>query len=251
LGGLAPSTSNKEISVKQIRKRLTYANVMSTIAVFLVIGGASALAASQLGKNSVGSKQLKKNAVTSAKIKNNAVTTAKIKNGAVSGSKINLGSLGTVPSATNATNATNAGNAGTVGGQSVTKLYKTLTEGQVEVPVATVAGFVITASCGTNDASVRITTPTGPGTTVESGGLAGNISTDTTEAYASNKPGETGSIEIDELNEGPGNATYGVSSVYGATSAGVAISGVIGYDYDTFNESPPNTCLVAGHLTSG
>lgn len=86
--------------MKQIRKRLTYANVMSTIAVFLVLGGASALAASQLGKNSVGSKQLKKNAVTTAKIKKNAVTGAKIKKDAVTGAKIKESTLGTVPSAT-------------------------------------------------------------------------------------------------------------------------------------------------------
>ena len=59
--------------MKQLRKRLTYSNVMSSIAVFLVLGGATAFAAG-LAKNSVGSKQLKKNAVTSAKIKKNAVT---------------------------------------------------------------------------------------------------------------------------------------------------------------------------------
>jgi hypothetical protein len=94
--------------VTQIRKRLTYANVMSSIAVFLILGGATALAAGTLGKNTVGSKQLKKNAVTTSKIKNNAVTTSKIKNGAVTGAKVNLGTLGTVPSATSATNATNA-----------------------------------------------------------------------------------------------------------------------------------------------
>jgi hypothetical protein len=79
--------------VKQIRKRLTYANVMSSIAVFLVLGGATALAAG-LAKNSVGSKQLKKNAVTTKKIKNNAVTTAKIKNAAVTGSKLAAGAVG-------------------------------------------------------------------------------------------------------------------------------------------------------------
>jgi hypothetical protein len=64
--------------LKQLRKRLTYANVMSSIAVFLVLGGASAFAATQLAKNSVGSKQLKKNAVTSPKIKNGAVTASKL-----------------------------------------------------------------------------------------------------------------------------------------------------------------------------
>jgi hypothetical protein len=74
--------------LQQIRKRLTYANVMSSIAVFLVLGGATAFAATQLGKNSVGSKQLKSNAVTAAKIKKNAVTGAKIKKNAVTGAKI-------------------------------------------------------------------------------------------------------------------------------------------------------------------
>jgi hypothetical protein len=106
------SSNSKEKSVKQIRKRLTYANVMSSIAVFLVIGGASALAANQLAKNSVGTKQLKSNAVTTAKIKKNAVTSAKIKKDAVTGAKvkdqsltgadINLSTLGAVPSANSA-----------------------------------------------------------------------------------------------------------------------------------------------------
>ncbi len=66
--------------MKQLRKRLTYANVMSSIAVFVVLGGA-AVAASQLPKNSVGKKQLKNNAVTTAKIKKNAVTTKKMQEG--------------------------------------------------------------------------------------------------------------------------------------------------------------------------
>jgi hypothetical protein len=85
--------------LKHLRPRLTYANVMSTLAVFLVLGGATAVAASHLGKNSVGTKQLKKSSVTAAKIKKNAVTTAKIKNNAVTGAKVNEASLKTVPSA--------------------------------------------------------------------------------------------------------------------------------------------------------
>ena len=79
--------------MKLVRKRLTYANVMSSLAVFLVLAGGTAFAASQLGKNSVGTKQLKKNAVTKAKIKKNSVTGAKIKNGAVNGAKIADGSI--------------------------------------------------------------------------------------------------------------------------------------------------------------
>ena len=69
--------------MKSIRSRLTYANVMSTIAVFLVLGGATAFAASHLAKNSVGAKQLQKNAVTGVKINDGAVTAGKIGAGAV------------------------------------------------------------------------------------------------------------------------------------------------------------------------
>jgi hypothetical protein len=87
---------------------------MSSIAVFLVLGGA-AVAATQLPKNSVGTKQLKKNsvtaaklkknAVTTAKLKKNAVTTAKIRNNAVTGQKANESTFGEVPSAAVATTA--------------------------------------------------------------------------------------------------------------------------------------------------
>ena len=57
--------------MKQIRQRLTYANVMSSIAVFLVLGGATAFAATKIGAN-----QLKANSVLTGKIKKEAVTTA-------------------------------------------------------------------------------------------------------------------------------------------------------------------------------
>src|ERR1700692_3295556 len=100
---------------KQIRKRLTYAHVTSTIALFLVLSGATAFAAGQLGKNSVGSRQIKAKSVTTGKLANNSVNGAKVANGSLTGEDINIGALGTVPSATS---AANAGNANTVGGHS-------------------------------------------------------------------------------------------------------------------------------------
>ena len=44
--------------MQRVRERLTYANVVSSLALFLVLTGATAFAATQLEKNSVGSKQL-------------------------------------------------------------------------------------------------------------------------------------------------------------------------------------------------
>jgi hypothetical protein len=76
-----------------MRPRFTYANVISTVIVFLLLAGGTALAAKQLGKKTVGAKQLKSNAVTTAKIKKAAVTKAKIKDAAVDGAKIADGSV--------------------------------------------------------------------------------------------------------------------------------------------------------------
>ncbi len=54
------------------RPRLSYANVISSIALFVALGG-TGYAVTQLPRNSVGSRQLKANAVTSAKIRARAV----------------------------------------------------------------------------------------------------------------------------------------------------------------------------------
>src|ERR1044072_8422763 len=86
-----------------MRPRLTYANAMATVAVFIALGGSAY--AFHLGRNSVGSKQLKKSAVTAAKIKNAAVTAAKVKAGTLTGTQIKASTLGTVPNAAHAERA--------------------------------------------------------------------------------------------------------------------------------------------------
>ncbi|HEX6753952.1 MAG TPA: hypothetical protein VF093_10260 [Solirubrobacterales bacterium] len=89
--------------MKRIRNRLTYANVTSTLALVLVLGGATAIAAKvprhsvgprQLKANAVTTLKIKANAVTNRKIKKNAVTTVKIKDGSVDGAKIADGAVG-------------------------------------------------------------------------------------------------------------------------------------------------------------
>jgi hypothetical protein len=74
--------------MKRFLPRPTYANVVSTLCLFLLLGGASALAATKVAKNSVGTKQIKKGAVATAKIKNAAVTTLKLADNAVTSGQI-------------------------------------------------------------------------------------------------------------------------------------------------------------------
>jgi len=137
--------------VKQIRKRLTYANVMSSIAVFLVLGGATAFAASKIGTS-----QIKANAVTTGKIKKEAVTTAKIKKNAVTGAKVKESSLETVPS------ATSAANANTVGGSSVVAINFTGDATTGPTQVLSLDGFTLTATCSAGEVlSVKANGPEG------------------------------------------------------------------------------------------
>jgi hypothetical protein len=63
-----------------IKPRLTYANVMATIAVFLSLGG-GAYAALKLPRNSVGPQQIKSNAVSSSKVENGSLLSGDFKSG--------------------------------------------------------------------------------------------------------------------------------------------------------------------------
>jgi len=63
-----------------LRQRLTYANLVSSICLFILLGGA-AYAATALPNNSVGTKQLKNKAVTLAKISNGAQNALRGHNG--------------------------------------------------------------------------------------------------------------------------------------------------------------------------
>jgi hypothetical protein len=74
--------------VRRFFQRTTYANAVSTLALFIVLGG-SAYAAAALPANSVGRKQ----------IKNNAVDTSKVRNGSLTGEDIKETALAKVPAA--------------------------------------------------------------------------------------------------------------------------------------------------------
>jgi hypothetical protein len=91
-----------------MRPRLTYANVVATMALFIALGGAS-YAALKLPKNSVGTKQLKKNAVNGSKVKNNSLTGEDFAGSVADASHAAHADL--ADSATNATHATSADSA--------------------------------------------------------------------------------------------------------------------------------------------
>jgi hypothetical protein len=61
--------------MKRLRPKLTYADVISTLCLFLLVAGGTAFAAAEiLPKGSVGTKQLKNGAVTGKKVKAGSLT---------------------------------------------------------------------------------------------------------------------------------------------------------------------------------
>lgn len=66
--------------MKRLNGRLTYANVVSTLCLFLLLGG-GAYAATKLPANSVGTKQLMNGAVTAAKVKKGSLLASNFKTG--------------------------------------------------------------------------------------------------------------------------------------------------------------------------
>ena len=72
-----------------LRKRLTYANVVSTACLFIVLGGTSYAVAT----NSIGSGQIKNNSIRSKDIRNGQVTSRDVKNRALRAADFKAGQL--------------------------------------------------------------------------------------------------------------------------------------------------------------
>jgi hypothetical protein len=83
-----------------MRSRLTYANVLSTIALFIALGG-GAYAATQLPANSVGTTQLKNSAVTSRKVKDHTIVRKDVASGQFATPQQLAGKLGAGATAVN------------------------------------------------------------------------------------------------------------------------------------------------------
>lgn len=84
--------------LKRIVGKLTYANVVASLALFLALSGgvvwaSGKIGASKLKANSVTAGKIKRNAISAGKIRPNAVTGAKIKPGSVDFSKLAAGTV--------------------------------------------------------------------------------------------------------------------------------------------------------------
>jgi hypothetical protein len=150
--------------------RLTYANVVATLALFLALTGGVVYAAEKIGskdidRDAVKAKHIKTNAVREAEIRANAVgaeeigpgqvAAEEIADGSVGGAEVNEAGLTKVPSATAADNAAEAER---VGGVKVTPIASSLPfgAGTVETPLS-VGGNEFRWGCSAATPSYTIT----------------------------------------------------------------------------------------------
>lgn len=91
----------------RLRRHLSYANLMASVAVFLALGGVGYAA------TSINGNQIKKQTVGAGKLKNGTLTSTQVKQNGLNGSVIDESSLGTVPSAQSASSARTADSATT------------------------------------------------------------------------------------------------------------------------------------------
>ena len=94
-----------------LRDRLTYANVMATIAVFIALGGTS-IAAAQLGRDTVGSEQIVNGSIASGDVATGAVRSSDIRDGTVTHDDVRDGTLRGRDVATNTIDSRNLADSG-------------------------------------------------------------------------------------------------------------------------------------------
>jgi hypothetical protein len=134
--------------MRAVGRRLTYANVVATLALFLALSGGVVWAAGKIG-----AKNLKANAVTAGKIKRNAVTNAKIRGNAVTAAKIKAGAVDFTKLAPGTDLIVNAAGPPTAA-NSATPVNVPLSGAAAFTPVAGTANFLSVEAKGTNLARV-------------------------------------------------------------------------------------------------
>lgn len=227
----------------RVRDKLNYANVVSTLCLFLLLGG-GAYAASRLPANSVGTKQLKNGAVTAAKIKAGTLQARDFGPGLLSAGEHGTGGS---PGATGP--AGPAGPPGEPGGTGAAGPGATAISaelGPTEQQLASVGGLTLSATCTpvSKPAKIEIkaaATVVGRFTIT---GVRREQSTVTpfTEDFVINS-GKSLVYSFQYANTTNENATGTVTFTY-TTGGGEAVTGVLGY----YMQNGGGECIVGGSV---
>jgi hypothetical protein len=178
-----------------LRRHLTYANVISTLALFLALGGGAVYAAGKIGssqieKGAVGSKQLHNRGVKRQDIAGGSINGKKVSNESLTGKDVKEATLSIVPLAQDAR---------TLNGATFRTLRASQPSGAGAAQVLTASGLSVFLSCpgGTATVEVRGSASGDNGTLYDSdsGGVLQFDST-TSQSVGTSGPSNTGIVSV-------------------------------------------------------
>jgi hypothetical protein len=152
----------------RLRRHLTYANVVATLALVFALGGGVVYAAGKIGphgiaKNAIRSYHIRNKQVKRPDIAGGSINSRKVSNDSLTGKDIKESTLGLVPSAQDAR---------TVSGitERVVRAAQPTTSGLTQVVAQ--GGLTVLTSCGTTDSTMEVhgSSPSDSGTVFEPGG---------------------------------------------------------------------------------
>jgi hypothetical protein len=203
--------------MRVLLRKLTYANVVATLALFLAVSGGAVMAASQLGKNAVQSKNIARNAVKSQDIASNAVKTRNLAKNSVKSAKL----------------AANAVTEKKIAKGSITR---------AKLKTGTLAGLQIVDAQASNIPGLTTPVPSGPGVPIA---LAGTTSFTPATGKSYELLGELRATPSD-ANPEPFEGCFAGVQVYvnGEPTAFLAISA-------NSDEPPPFAVNAVGNASTG
>jgi hypothetical protein len=173
--------------MRRLRRHITYANVVSTIALVLAVGGGAVYAASKVGsggirKNAIHSFHIKNKQVKRQDIAGGSINSRKVSNESLTGKDIREATLGLVPS---------AADAHTVNGITERVVRASQPGGAGGSQVLAQGGLSVTLSCpgGTPTLVLRATAPGDFGNLFTSGSGSGQFDSATSQTIPGDNTG--------------------------------------------------------------
>jgi hypothetical protein len=136
----------------RLRRHITYANVVATLALVIALGGGAVYAASKIGaqgirKNAIRSYHIRNKQVKRQDIAGGSINSRKVSNDSLTGKDIKEASLGLVPSSQDAH---------TVNGISERVVRASLANPTASTQVLAQGGLTVLMSCGASSATIDV-----------------------------------------------------------------------------------------------
>ena len=161
----------------RLRRHITYANVVATLALVIALGGGVVYAANKIGpqgirKNAIRSYHIRNKQVKRQDIAGGSINSRKVSNDSLTGKDLKEATLGTVPSSEDSK---------TVNGITERVVHASLADPTASSQVLAQGGLTVLMSCGASSATMDVhgTAPSDTGTVFDPGSGSQQFDSDT------------------------------------------------------------------------